>query len=110
MIFIIKRTKVFTSFLKEFEKWCYKNGYLMENLDNGKKQVHNIIKNFIKNSDEMKPDVISRYLLKNYFRQFVKQINNDGVLVRKYVTKNIEIPKYIFDFEVFMTELTILYS
>lgn len=81
----------------------------MEDANYGKKQIHNIIKNFVKNPNDMKPDIISNYLLRNYFRQFVKEINDNGILVRKYVSKGIEIPKYIFDFNIFITELQILY-
>jgi len=109
-MFIVKKTNNFFSFLKLFEKWCFKKGYLIENTEDTIKDVRKNIILLFKNPEKCKIDVISIYLLKNYFKQFTNFINKDGYLVTKYVKKNKKIPDYIFDFDKFYLELQILFK
>lgn len=110
MMFLIKKTESFLSFLDLFERWCLKKNYLIENTKDSTKDIRKNIILLIKNPEKCKIDVISRYLLAHYFNEFVSSINENGLLVKKYVKKNKKVPDYIFDFNKFYLELNILFK
>ena len=107
-MFEVRNTKTFPRYLDLFCKWCHKKGYLVETYRDGKKDVKMNLVQFIRNPNETRVDIISRYLLSHYHKEMSQSLNEGGKLVQKYVKKGIQVPQYIFSFEEFWKELQFL--
>lgn len=105
----IKTIENFTSFLKLYLKFCLKNNYLVEEFNDNLISLEKRLWNFVNNKNDEKVDVISKYLLRIYFYEFNKYINENGKLVKKFIKYKKEVPKYVFEFEDFFINIQIIY-